>query len=84
MFEIKVVPEVNNDKSLTKTPDSVLIIRQIKKSGNKAMRSGLRKLEEGLVILDINKKFIDARHGKAVINYRFDFISPEDTAKLWN
>ncbi|MEE5990830.1 MAG: FAD-dependent oxidoreductase, partial [Lachnospiraceae bacterium] len=80
MYEIKVVPEVNNDKSLTKTPDSVLIIRQIKKSGNKAMRSGLRKLEEGLVILDINKKFIDARHGKAVINYRFDFISPEDKA----
>ena len=78
MFEIKVVPEVNNDISSKKTPDSVLIVRQIKKSGNKAMRAGLKKLEEGSVILDINKKFIDARHGKAVINYRFDFITPED------
>ena len=53
MFEIKVVPEVNNDISSKKTPDSVIIVRQIKKSGNKAMRAGLKKLEEGLVPLSI-------------------------------
>ena len=68
MFEIKVVPEVNNDISLTKTPDSVLIIRQIKKSGNKAMRSGLRKLEEGLVILDTEYVSEDYAIGMAKCN----------------
>ena len=41
------------------------------------MRQGLKKLEEGSLILDINKKFIDARHGRVTLNYRFDFISPE-------
>ena len=39
------------------------------------MRAGLKKLEEGSLILDITKKYIDARHGKVSINYRFDFIS---------
>lgn len=77
MFEIRVVPRVNKDIAVNKIPDSVLIIEQIKRSGNKAMRKGLEELEEGNCILDINKKFIDARHGKVVINYRFDFISPE-------
>lgn len=78
MFEIKVKPEVIKDKPvLSKNPDSVLIVREIKRSGNKAMRSGLKELEEGNKVLDINKKFIDARHGKVVITYRFDFISPE-------
>lgn len=77
MFEIKVRPEVNNSVVSSKTPDSVLIVREIKKSGNKAMRAGLKKLEEGTVIIDINKKFIDARHGKVTINYRFDFITPD-------
>ena len=81
MFEIKVIPEVNKEKVTSKTPDSVLIINQIKKSGNKAMRSGLRKLEEGSCILDINKKFIDARRGKVVINYRFDFITNSEKEK---
>lgn len=77
MFEIKVKPEVLNSKVNAKTPDSVIIVREIRKSGNKAMRKGLKDLENGLVILDINKKFIDARHGKVTINYRFDFIEPE-------
>ena len=77
MFEIRVVPRVNKDIAVNKIPDSVLIIGQIKRSGNKAMRKGLEELEEGNCILDISKKFIDARHGKVVINYRFDFITPE-------
>ncbi len=77
MFEISVMPEVRSQKILPKKPDSVLIIDQIKRSGTKAMRSGLKKLEEGSVILDISKKYIDARHGKVSINYRFDFISHE-------
>ncbi|MBR3142724.1 MAG: hypothetical protein IKF09_06150 [Clostridiales bacterium] len=75
MFEISVIPEISSRKILSKTPDSVLIINQIKRSGNKAMRAGLKKLEEGSLILDITKKYIDARHGKVSINYRFDFIS---------
>ena len=77
MFEIRVVPRVKKDIAINKIPDSVLIIEQIKRSGNKAMRKGLEDLEEGNCILDISKKFIDARHGKVVINYRFDFITPE-------
>ena len=78
MFEIKVKPEVLKDKTvLSKNPDSVLIVKEIKKSGNKAMRAGLKELEEGNKVLDITKKFIDARHGKVLINYRFDFVSPE-------
>ena len=78
MFEIKVKPEVLKDKTvLSKNPDSVLIVREIKRSGTKAMRSGLKELEEGCKVLDISKKFIDARHGKVLITYRFDFISPE-------
>lgn len=77
MFEIRVVPRVNKDIATNKIPDSVLIIGQIKRSGNKAMRKGLEDLEEGNCILDISKKFIDARHGKVVINYRFDFITPD-------
>ena len=78
MFEIKVKPEVLKDKNvLFKNPDSVLIVKEIKKSGNKAMRAGLKELEEGNKVLDITKKFIDARHGKVFINYRFDFILPE-------
>ena len=83
MFEIRVVPRVNKDIAVNKIPDSVLIIRQIKRSENKAMCKGLEDLEEGNCVLDISKKFIDARHGKVVINYRFDFISPEarDTAE---
>ncbi len=78
MFEIRVTPGVNREKAVNKIPDSVLIIGQIKRSGNKAMRKGLAELEEGNCVLDITKKFIDARHGKVVINYRFDFISPEE------
>ena len=75
MFEIRVKPEVLNDKASSKTPDSVLIVREIKRTGSKAMRSGLKKLDERKAVLDISKKFIDARHGKVTINYRFDFIS---------
>ena len=78
MFEIRVIPRVNSSISSNKTPDSVLIIDQIKKSGNKAMRQGLKELEEGSKVLFISKKFIDARHGKVVINYRFDFITQEE------
>ena len=78
MFEIKVKPEVYNDKVSKKTPDSAIIVREIKKSGTKAMRSGLKKVEAGSLLIDINKKFIDARHGKVTINYRFEFITPED------
>ena len=78
MFEIKVKPEVISAKASNKTPDSVIIVREIKKSGNKAMRAGLKKVELGSHIIDINKKFIDARHGKVTINYRFDFVTPEE------
>ncbi len=78
MFEIKVKPEVCKDKlASSKNPDSVLIVREIKRSGTKAMRAGLKELEDGEKVLDINKKFIDARHGKVYINYRFDFITSE-------
>ena len=77
MFEIAIRPEVRSQKVLKKTPDSVLIINYIKRSGNKAMRSGLKRLEEGTLVLEISKKYIDARHGRVSINYRFDFISPE-------
>ena len=73
MFEIRVTPGVKEEKALKKTPDSVLIVGQIKRSGNKAMRKGLEELEEGNCVLDISKKFIDARHGTPKINYRFDF-----------
>lgn len=77
MFEISVRPEVMSGKAENKTPDSVLIVRQIKRSGNKAMRSGLKKLEDGSCVLDITGKSIDARHGKVSIIYRFDFITQE-------
>ena len=78
MFEIRVIPKVTSDKPTNNKPDSLLIIEQIKKSGNKAMRMGLKDLEDGSKVLDISKKFIDARHGKVVINYRFDFISQDE------
>ena len=81
MFEIKVKPEVKDTPQTVKTPDSVLIVRQIKRSGTKAMRACLNDLENGTKVLDINKKFVDARHGKVLINYRFDFISPESKDK---
>ena len=81
MFEIKVRPEISKEKVSNKTPDSVIIVREIKRSGTKEMRSGLKKLEEGLVVLDISKKFVDARHGSIKLNYRFDFISPEEKQK---
>ena len=77
MFEIKVKPEVFADKVSSKLPDSVIIVREIRKSGSKAMRQGLKKLEDGSLLLDISKKFIDARHGKVTVNYRFDFITPD-------
>ena len=77
MFEIKIQPEVFDTPQTDKTPDSVLIVRQIRKSGTREMRAALRKLEEGSVILDISRKFIDARHGTVTVNYRFDFIDPE-------
>lgn len=80
MFEIVVKPRVDSNIAKGKTPDSVLIVEQIKKSGTNAMRAGLKKLESGTHVLDINKKFIDARHGKVSINYRFDFITPEEKA----
>ena len=82
MFEIRVIPKVTSDKPTNKKPDSLLIIEQIKKSGNKAMRMGLKELEDGSKVLDISKKFIDARHGKVVINYRFDFISQDEKEAL--
>ena len=78
MFEISVSPGVSSGISLNKTPDSVLIIEQIKRSGNKAMRSGLRELISGNLVLDISKKYIDARHGKVTVNYRFDFITQDE------
>ena len=77
MFEIKVKPEVKDTPQKVKTPDSVLIVRQIKRSGTKAMRAGLKEVEDGSKVIDISKKFIDARHGQVLINYRFDFITPE-------
>ncbi len=77
MFEIKVKPEVKDTPQRVKTPDSVLIVRQIKRSGTKAMRAGLKEVEDGSKVIDISKKFIDARHGQVLINYRFDFITPE-------
>ena len=76
MFEISVRPEVTDSINTVKRPDSVLIIGQIRKSGSKAMRAGLKRLEEGSCVLDISKKFVDARHGRVSINYRFDFVSP--------
>ena len=81
MFEISVKPQVVDSKALSKTSDSVLIVGYIKRSGNKAMRSGLKRLEEGDAVLDISKKFIDARHGKVTINYRFDFIAPDEKVR---
>ncbi|MBR3247839.1 MAG: FAD-dependent monooxygenase [Clostridiales bacterium] len=77
MFEISVRPELNDQPALKKIPDSVLIINYIKKSGNKAMRAGLKDLESGTRVLDISRKYIDARHGKVSINFRFDFITQE-------
>ena len=82
MFEISIRPAVSTKKALKKSPDSVLIINYIKRSGTKAMRAGLKKLEEGSCVLDITKKYIDARHGKVNINYRFDFISPETKKEI--
>ncbi len=84
MFEISVKPEVTSGISLNKTPDSVLIIDHIRRSGNKAMRAGLKKIEDGTCVLDISKKYIDARHGKVTVNYRFDFISQEQKEELEN
>ena len=55
MFEIRVVPRVNKDIAVNKIPDSVLIIEQIKRSGNKAMRKGLEELDEGNCVLDITR-----------------------------
>ena len=81
MFEISVKPEVSKEKVSSKTPDSVIIVREIKKSGTKAMRKGLKDLENGTKVLDITKKFIDARHGKVTVNYRFDFITYEEIEK---
>ncbi|MCR5328855.1 MAG: FAD-dependent monooxygenase [Saccharofermentans sp.] len=78
MFEIKVKPEVFEDKVTAKTPDSVIIVREIRRSGTNAMRKALSKVEDGSLILDISKKFIDARRGRVIINYRFDFITPEE------
>ena len=82
MFEITVRPNTDAGKVFTtKTPDSLLIVNEIKRSGNKNMKIGLQKLEEGSVILDITRKSIDARHGKVSINYRFDFIT-EDQKRI--
>lgn len=82
MFEIAVRPEIFSDKVQKKTPDPVIIVRYIKKHGNKAMRQGLQRLEDGTALLDISRKFIDARHGKVTVNYRFDFISPEKKEEI--
>ena len=78
MFEIEVKPSLDKSKVAYKKPDAVIIADQIKKSGTKAMRSGLKKTEDGSLVLDISKKSIDARHGKVTINYRFDFITQSE------
>lgn len=78
MFEIEVKPSLDKSKVAYKKPDAVIIADQIKKSGTKAMRSGLKKAEDGSLVLDISKKSIDARHGKVTINYRFDFITQSE------
>lgn len=78
MFEIEVKPSLDKSKVAYKKPDAVIIADQIKKTGTKAMRSGLKKTEDGSLVLDISKKSIDARHGKVTINYRFDFITQSE------
>lgn len=78
MFEISIKPRVDSSKADRKIKDSVLIIDYIRRNGNKAMRSGLKKLDNGSAVLDISKKYIDARHGHVSINYRFDFITPDE------
>ena len=78
MFEISIRPEVLASEVTSKSSDSDIITGYIRKSGNKAMRYGLKRLETGKAVLDITKKSIDARRGRVNINYRFDFIGTEE------
>lgn len=78
MFEIAIKPEVFSSEVTSKYSDTDIITGYIRKSGNKAMRYGLKRLESGKAVLDITKKSIDARRGRVTVNYRFDFIGTDE------
>ena len=69
MFEASFKPS----KGGSKIPDSVRIIEHCRSSKDKGLQRLAGERTDGDLRLAIDKKFIDARHGKTKINYRFDF-----------
>lgn len=56
-----------------KTPDPVKIIQYCRSSKDKNLNRLAQECSDGEVRLTIDKRFIDARHGKTKVNFRFDF-----------
>ena len=73
MFEASFKPSKGTDK----IPDSVRIMEHCLGSRDKKLKALADSCKEGDLRLNIDKRFIDARHGTPKINYRFDF---EDNA----
>ena len=73
MFEASFKPSKGTDK----IPDSVRIMEHCLGSRDKKLKALADSCKEGNLRLNIDKRFIDARHGTPKINYRFDF---EDNA----
>lgn len=69
MFEASFKPSEGGDK----ISDPVRIIRHCQSSNDKTLTRLAEECRDGDLRLAIDKKFIDARHGKTKINYRFDF-----------
>ena len=69
MFEASFRPATEGNK----IPDSARIIEHCLGSKDKKLNRLAEECKEGELRLSIDKRFIDARHGKTKINYRFDF-----------
>ena len=74
MFELKIEPRAG---SMYKD-DNDRIISSIKNGRDRKLQSVLRDAERDNKKLYIEKRFVDARHGKAKVIFRFDFITAEE------
>ncbi len=74
MFELEFIPQ----KKTESVTDSLRIMNAALNSSDSELRSCAQECKDGYSRLLIDRKFVDARHGRAKLIYRFDFLDNED------
>jgi len=77
MFELKIDPKPGSNCK----DDAERIIQAIRSGRDKKLLSILDKALRDKKRLHIEKRFVDARHGKAKVIFRFDFLTEDEELK---